>query len=196
MMQAYFLKSGQRMVTDKGLASMGYGLSGAIGAAFANPKVKTILVEGDGGFAQNLQEVGTVEINRLNLKMFIFSNQGYASIRTTQKSYFDGNYLGCDRETGLGFPDWELIFKAFNVPVITMGSELFQSEDVLNLFNNDGPAAFIVPLDPEQIYYPKVTSKVLPNGKMESNPIHLMTPALPAEVSAKAYRYLPDIFRV
>ena len=111
MMQAYFLKDRQRMVTDKGLASMGYGLSGAIGASFANRGTKTILVEGDGGFAQNLQEIGTVEINHLNLKMFIFSNQGYASIRTTQKSYFDGNYLGCDRNTGLGFPDWELIFK-------------------------------------------------------------------------------------
>ena len=195
MMQAYFLKDRQRMVTDKGLASMGYGLSGAIGASFANRETKTILVEGDGGFAQNLQEIGTVEINHLNLKMFIFSNQGYASIRTTQKSYFDGNYLGCDRNTGLGFPDWELIFKAFNVPVITMSNDLFESSEVARLFDMDGPAAFIVPLDPEQIYYPKVTSKVLPNGKMESNPIHLMTPALSSELLPIAYRYLPEEFR-
>ena len=195
MMQAYFLKDRQRMVTDKGLASMGYGLSGAIGASFANREAKTILVEGDGGFAQNLQEIGTVEINQLNLKMFIFSNQGYASIRTTQKSYFGGNYLGCDRNTGLGFPDWELIFKAFNVPVITMSNELFESSEVARLFDIHGPAAFIVPLDPEQIYYPKVTSKVLPTGKMESNPIHLMTPALSAELFPLAYRYLPEEFR-
>jgi len=195
MMQGYFLKREQRMVTDKGLASMGYGLSGAIGASFANRKTKTILVEGDGGFAQNLQEIGTVEINQLNLKMFIFSNQGYASIRTTQKSYFDGNYLGCDRNTGLGFPNWELIFKAFNVPVVTMNNDLFDSEEICKLFDSDGPAAFIVPLDPEQIYYPKVTSKVLANGKMESNPIHLMTPPLETAIISKAYRYLPQEFR-
>lgn len=195
MMQAYYLKGGQRMVTDKGLASMGYGLSGAIGAAFANPEVRTILVEGDGGFAQNLQEIGTVEINDLNLKMFIFSNQGYASIRTTQKTYFGGNYLGCDRNTGLGFPDWKLIFEAFNVPVVTVNNNLFNSPKVNELFSKKGPAAFIVPLDPEQIYYPKVTSKVLPTGKMESNPIHLMTPALPSGIASRAYKYLPQEFR-
>ena len=195
MMQAYFLKGGQRMVTDKGLASMGYGLSGAIGAAFAKRGTKTILVEGDGGFAQNLQELGTVEINQLDLKIFIFSNQGYASIRTTQKSYFGGNYLGCDRNTGLGFPDWEKIFSAFNIPVITLTNQLFESREVDSLFQSKGPAAFIVPLDPEQIYYPKVMSKILKTGKMESNPIHLMTPVLEREVLLKAYKYLPEEFR-
>jgi acetolactate synthase-1/2/3 large subunit len=173
MMQGYFLKSGQRMVTNKGLASMGYGLSGAIGASFAKPESRTILVEGDGGFAQNLQEIGTAEINRLNLKIFIFSNQGYASIRTTQKTYFS----------------------AFNVPVVTMSNELFNSDEVIELFESKGPAAFIVPLDPEQIYYPKVTSKVLSSGKMVSNPIHLMTPFLSSEIIPIAYKYLPSELR-
>jgi acetolactate synthase-1/2/3 large subunit len=195
MMQSYFLRSEQRMVTDKGLASMGYGLSGAIGASFARLASRTILVEGDGGFAQNLQELGTVEVNHLNLKIFIFSNQGYASIRTTQKSYFGGNYLGCDRETGLGFPNWEKLFGAFNIPVHTMDKDMFSNSKAKQLFENSGPAAFVVTLDPEQIFYPKVTSKVLPNGKMESNPIHLMTPALPENLHESVYRYLPTEFR-
>jgi len=191
MMQAFFLKNGQRMLTDKGLASMGYGLSGAIGASFANKSSRTILVEGDGGFSQNMQELGTVSVNNLNLKMFIFSNQGYASIRTTQKSYFDGNYVGCDRETGLGFPDWEKLFNAFNIPVVVLKKNVFLDKDVKELFDSAGPAAFIVTLDPEQIFYPKVTSKVLANGKMESNPIHLMTPKLDDEIAENVYRYLP-----
>ena len=45
-------------------------------------------------------------VNDLNLKIFIFANEGYASIRTTQRNYFGGAYLGCDTSTGLGFPDW------------------------------------------------------------------------------------------
>ena len=89
MMQAFEIKEGQVMITDKGLASMGYGLSGAIGASIANPEVRTILTEGDGGFAQNFQELGTAALRKLNLKIFIYSNQGYASIRTMQKSYFN-----------------------------------------------------------------------------------------------------------
>jgi len=57
VMQMFRHKAGQSVTTDKGLASMGYGLSGAIGASFANPDRNVILVEGDGGFAQNLQEL-------------------------------------------------------------------------------------------------------------------------------------------
>ena len=130
-----------------------------------------------------------------NLKIFIFSNQGYASIRTTQKSYFGGNYVGCDRQTGLGFPDWEKLFVAFGIPVHTLTQNIFDHPEAMQLFNTSGPAAFIVSLDPEQIFYPKVTSKVLANGKMESNPIHLMTPELEKDLAEKVYRYLPSELR-
>ena len=71
-MQVYKQKYGQRILTNKSLASMGYGLSGAIGAALVRGELgRTILIEGDGGFAQNLQELGTAELNKLNLKIFI-----------------------------------------------------------------------------------------------------------------------------
>jgi acetolactate synthase-1/2/3 large subunit len=106
MMQAFNQKSGQIIVSNKGLASMGYGLSGAIGAAYANPNKRVILVEGDGGFAQNLQELGTAVVSGAALKIFIYSNNGYASIRMTQRNYFYGSYVGCDSSTVLGLPDW------------------------------------------------------------------------------------------
>jgi acetolactate synthase-1/2/3 large subunit len=72
---------------------MGNGLSGAIGAAYANPNKRVILVEGDGGFAQNLQELGSAVVSGAALKMFIYLNNGYASIRMTQRNYFDGSQL-------------------------------------------------------------------------------------------------------
>jgi acetolactate synthase-1/2/3 large subunit len=100
-MQSAEFPLGTFVVTDKGMASMGYGLGGAIGAAFKTGS-RVIHIEGDGGFAQNLQELGTVSVNNLPLKIFIFDNGGYASIRMTQKSYFDGHYVGCDEKTGLG----------------------------------------------------------------------------------------------
>jgi acetolactate synthase-1/2/3 large subunit len=119
MQQAFQVKRGQRAFNNGGLAAMGYGLGGAIGAAVAAKGRRTILVEGDGGFIQNLQELGTVSINRLNLKTFIFDNNGYASIRMTQRNYFSGHYVGCDFETGLGIPRWENLFAAYGIPVIT-----------------------------------------------------------------------------
>jgi acetolactate synthase I/II/III large subunit len=190
MMQALLQKEGQVIITDKGLASMGYGLSGALGAALALPARRTTLVEGDGGFAQNLQELATVRVNDLNIKIFIFANEGYASIRSTQRNYFDGAYLGCDTRTGLGFPDWLNLFGAFGIPGIELSEGWTESGPFLELWEADGPAAFIVPVDPEQTYFPKISSRVRADGGMESNPLHMMSPDLEPDLASRMGRYL------
>ncbi|MYN10034.1 thiamine pyrophosphate-binding protein [Pseudoduganella aquatica] len=190
MMQTFAQQRGQTIVTNKGLASMGYGLSGAIGAALAHPDRRTLLVEGDGGFAQNLQEIGTAAVNKLNLKMFIFDDNGYASIRMTQKNYFGGSYIGCDINSGLGLPDWEQLFKAWNVPALRIGKDFDGSADFAALFDAPGPAAFIVSIDPEQSYFPKIMSRVTESGAMESNPLHQMSPALDDALQRATMRYL------
>lgn len=190
MMQAFLQKQGQIIVTDKGLASMGYGLSGAIGAATAKPESRVILVEGDGGFTQNLQELATVAANKLNLKIFLFSNHGYASIRMTQKNYFGGAYLGCDEKSGLGFPNWALLFAAYGIPFKQLEPGWFHDQTTLGAWTTEGPAAFQVPLDPEQTFFPKISSLVKADGGMESNPLHLMTPELGEEECHRLMRYL------
>lgn len=176
-MQLYKQRFGQRIITNKSLASMGYGLSGAIGACFSeNNFCRTILIEGDGGFAQNLQEVGTAEINNLNLKMFIFHDQGHASIRMTQINYFEGKYLGCDKKSGLGLPIWDKLFNAWNVPVVHINKGFENDPIFLKHFNQPGLCAFIVHIDPEQTYLPKISSQITSTGSMISNPIDKMTP--------------------
>jgi acetolactate synthase-1/2/3 large subunit len=178
MMQAFQQRQGQVMITDKGLASMGYGLSGAIGAAVAAPDRKVVLVEGDGGFTQNLQELATVAANALNLKIFLFSNNGYASIRMTQKNYFGGAYLGCDVESGLGFPNWDKLFDAYGISMMTLEDGWFDQEDFIAAFTGSLPFAFMVPIDPSQTFFPKISSRVRADGGMESNPLHRMSPDL------------------
>lgn len=190
MMQTFRQKFGQLIVTNKGLASMGYGLSGAIGTAFAHPERRVVLIEGDGGFAQNLQEIGTAAINRLNLKMFIFDDSGYASIRMTQRSYFGGRYVGCDRDTGLGLPDWEKLFSAWDVPVLRIRTGYDTDPDFVSRFSAKGPVAFIVSIDPEQTYFPKIMSRVTDTGSMESNPLHKMSPDLAPEVQTLVDKFL------
>jgi acetolactate synthase-1/2/3 large subunit len=177
-MQLYKQKLGQRILTNKSLASMGYGLSGAIGAAIAGRTRRTILIEGDGGFAQNMQELGTASINQLNLKMFIFDDQGHASIRMTQRSYFQGKYLGCDTSSGLGLPIWDKLFGAWNVPVMRLPLDFTKDAEFQARMRAPGPSAFIVPIDPEQTYFPKIASRITASGSMESNPIDRMSPEI------------------
>ncbi len=190
-MQTFSVKKGQKVVTNKGLASMGYGLSGAIGAA-ESTGLLTVLVEGDGGFAQNIQELGTAVQGNLNLKMFVFSNSGYASIRMTQKNYFDGAYLGCDIDTGLGLPDLRLIADAYKLPYTSITNSTDLGRDLEEICKRVGPELIEVRIDPDQTYYPKITSRILPNGSMESNPLHLMTPDLSPEEISLFLPYLSD----
>lgn len=178
-MQLYKQKEGQKIVTNKSLASMGYGLSGAIGACIAAQNLRrTILIEGDGGFAQNMQELGTAELNKLNLKIFIFNDQGHASIRMTQINYFGGKYLGCDRGSGLGLPNWGRLFSAWDIPSMEINRGFAKSEEFLGRFNSKGIQAFLVAIDPEQTYFPKISSRITSTGSMESNPIDMMSPEI------------------
>lgn len=185
-MQLYQQKLGQRMLTNKSLAAMGYGLSGAIGAAIAGKGRRTILIEGDGGFAQNMQELGTAAINGLNLKIFIFDDQGHASIRMTQRSYFGGKYLGCDTRSGLGLPKWERLFAAWDIDVMRLPLDFTRDGEFRARMDRPGIQAFIVPIDPEQTYFPKISSRITASGSMESNPIDRMTPEIDYLAPAKS----------
>jgi acetolactate synthase-1/2/3 large subunit len=190
-MQALIPKFGQTIITNKGLASMGYGLSGAIGAA-ESTQARTILIEGDGGFAQNLQELGTLAAQGLNVKVFIFSNSGYASIRMTQRNYFNGAYLGCDTETGLGLPDWSLIAMAYGLRYSKLEDVNLLDLALSEVLSRIEPEIIEVKIDPEQTYFPKITSRILPSGAMASNPLHLMTPDLSPDEIEQYLPYLKD----
>lgn len=193
MMQVFEQKFGQKIITNKGLASMGYGLSGAIGASIANPNKRVFLIEGDGSFSQNLQEIGTAAINNCNLKVFIFDDGGYASIRMTQRSYFKGKYVGCDTQTGLGLPNWKKLFEAWSVPVFKLDPKSFNDESIEMHLEKPGFAAYIVPIDPEQTYLPKITSQVSETRGMISNPLHLMTPDLEEPIKSEVFKYIKGV---
>lgn len=191
IMQGFQQRAGQLLTNDKALASMGYGLAGAIGTSVAHPDKTTVLVEGDGGFAQNATEVGTVANRNLNLKMIVFSNGGYASIRLSQKAYFDGNYIGCDAETGIGLPNWPDFFAAYNIPSVELNGPLGESDAARALLAAPGPGAIIANVHKEQPFYPKLTSRIFPDGSMKSNPLHILYPPLEPAVADQVFRYLP-----
>jgi acetolactate synthase-1/2/3 large subunit len=191
-MQAFEQKARQIVVSNKGLASMGYGLAGAIGASFANNRSRVILIEGDGGFAQNLQELATVKRNNLPIKMVIFDNGGYASIRMTQLNYFNGAYIGCDEESGLGAPDWQVLFEAYNIPCVQLNMDKNMCSQLANFLHSPGAGALLVPIHRDQTYYPKIGSRVIANGSMQSNPLHLMTPDLNSDIYKRVFRFLKE----
>jgi acetolactate synthase-1/2/3 large subunit len=195
VMQSFQQKTGQLLTNNKGLASMGYGLAGAIGTAIALPEFRTLLFEGDGGFAQNIGDLGTLSLRQLNLKIFLFSNEGFASIRISQKTNFKGNYIGCDADTGIGLPNWSNLFSAFNIPNLEITSTSSFNEEFKSLFDSPGPAAFILNIDKEQAFFPKLASSTLPNGQIVSNPLHLMSPEINPNLVEEVFPYLDSKYK-
>ena len=91
--QTLKIKSEQRLFSNSGAASMGYGLPAAIGASVANLNKKIICIEGDGSIQMNIQELATLKSNKLKIKLIIIENGGYLSIKQTQERFFNENYI-------------------------------------------------------------------------------------------------------
>jgi len=102
-LQEWRLKPGQRFTTNFVFGQMGAGLSTAIGATLATGR-RVLLIEGDGGWQLNFQELATVRRLNLPIIMFVLNNNGYHSIREMQKNRFDGRLVACDDTSGLELP--------------------------------------------------------------------------------------------
>jgi acetolactate synthase-1/2/3 large subunit len=189
-MQTFENQPRQIVMSSKGLGSMGIGPGGAIGTQISTGKI-TLLFDGDGGFIQNSQELGVIAARNLPVKIFVFSNDGYSSIRTTQKKYFSGNYVGCDASTGLGFPNLELYAAAFGINFYRSESKI-EIDRLTKIINDADPWLIEVIVDPDQEYLPKINSRITPSGSMESNALHVMWPELNDEKSRVVFKYLID----
>lgn len=102
--QAIRLREGQRCVASGGQAEMGYTLPATVGVSYARNKGQVIGITGDGSFQMNIQELQTIVHNDLPVKTFVWNNDGYLSIRATQKKFFEGRSIGTDQSSGVSFP--------------------------------------------------------------------------------------------
>jgi len=177
-MQAFKVRKGQRIFNSQGLGAMGFGLPAAIGGCIASQGRRTIMIEGDGGFAMNLQELETVKRLNLPIKIIILNNQGYGSIRNTQNSYFEGRcYASCEAG-GLTLPNWEKVAKTFTLPYHRLANQKNMDLSLKQILSTSGPVFCEVMVSPEQQTAPRVLSRKTKDGHMETTPMEDMSPLL------------------
>lgn len=179
--QAMHIKRGQRLFTNSGCAAMGYGFPAAIGCCVAKQGERVICVDGDGSFQMNIQELQTVVHHRMNLKIFILNNNGYHSIRQTQTNLFEPPLVGVCAENGISFPDLEKLASAYGVSYERIETLQEISGKTKRALEMTGPVICEVIVDPKQNFAPKLSSKVLPDGRIVSPEIDDMFPFLPRE---------------
>jgi acetolactate synthase-1/2/3 large subunit len=166
-LQTLTLKKDQRLYTNVGCASMGYGLPAAIGACFANDKKPVICVEGDGSIQMNIQELQTVVHHNLPLKIIIINNDGYVSIKMTQESFFKGKEVASGKESGISFPDMKKISDAYGIKYINIKNNSEIENSLKEMMNYNGPIICEVFTHPREKHEPKVMHKgVDSNGKI------------------------------
>ena len=175
--QALRLKRGMRLIGNSGTASMGYELPAATGACFASGR-RVICFAGDGSIQMNIQELETIAFNLLPVKIFIFDNGGYLSIRQTQDNMFGGHYVGEAPRSGVGFPDMVRIGDAYGIPSERVSTHAGLDAAIDRALASGGPALVVVAMDPQQKFAPKVASERLPDGRIVSKPLEDMWPFL------------------
>lgn len=179
--QAAKIKKGQRLYTNSGCASMGYGLPAALGACVASNNKRIICLEGDGSIQMNLQELATVSYNRHNIKIIWLNNNGYHSIRQTQTNLFKGNLVGADLNSGVAIPEAEKIANAFDLPYIKIDSLSHIDNKLKKMLSIEGPVLCEVVLDINQNFEPKLSSKIHKDGSITSPTLDDMFPFLDRE---------------
>ena len=180
--QAATIRKGQRLFHNSGCAAMGYDLPAAVGVATAFPdRERIICIAGDGSMMMNLQELQTIVSRRLPVKIFVLNNSGYHSIRQTQANFFPDNIIGCGTDSGLSFPDYREIARAFGFAFQRCNCHAELDETIDATLKSKGPAMCEIVLDLNQAFSPKLSSRKLDDGRMITAPLEDMAPFLSRE---------------
>jgi acetolactate synthase I/II/III large subunit len=174
-------RNGQRIYHTAGLGSMGYGLPTSLAVSIGGGRKRTILVDGDGGFQFNIQELETAARLKLPVKFFVLNNNGYASIRASQKAYFGKANIGCDSATGLTVPELSKIAAAYNISCLVIPDQRNLREDVKRALAMDGPVIVDVHVIPDEVRAPRLQSYQKPDGSFVSKPLEDLFPFLDRE---------------
>ena len=160
-MQVMDLKGNQRLITNTGCAPMGYGLPAALGAATHH---KIVCIEGDGSLHLNIQELQTMKHYNLPIKLILLNNNGYLSIKVSQKTFFEGRYVTSEKNSGVSFPNFEKVIKAYDLPYFNIRNNQDIHPTLEEFLAYEGPAILEVFTDPDESHQPKVVAKLDDNG--------------------------------
>jgi acetolactate synthase-1/2/3 large subunit len=129
----------------------------------------------------NVQELLTIGANKLPIKVFVFNNEGYGSIKATQNNFFEGRFVGCGPSSNVYNPDFEKLACAFGLDYVRADRHSTLRVSLAKVVDAQGPVLCEVMISPEQWISPKATSFRNAEGKLESKPLDDMFPFLPVE---------------
>ncbi|XP_039161809.1 acetolactate synthase 3, chloroplastic [Eucalyptus grandis] len=128
--QFYNYRRPRQWLTSGGLGAMGFGLPAAIGAAVAKPDAIVVDIDGDGSFIMNVQELATIRVENLPVKILLLNNQYLGMVVQWEDRFYKANradsYLGDPSRESEIFPDVLKFAEACGIP----GARVTKKADV------------------------------------------------------------------
>ncbi|MBQ9759122.1 MAG: acetolactate synthase large subunit, partial [Opitutales bacterium] len=150
--QYYHFKNPRTFISSLGSGTMGFGVPAACGVAAAHPDKIVVNVDGDGSVLMNIQELATMSVEKLPVKIVILNNQFLGMVAQWEDCFYgsnrgqtllgDVNNIGSpDNIPGL-FPDFVTIAKGFGVN----GRRVIKREELHDAMREmlDTPGPFVL----------------------------------------------------
>lgn len=176
--QAIKVRKQQRYITSGAQAEMGYTLPAVIGAYYGDKNKDIIGITGEGSLQMNIQEIQTIVHEQLPIKIFIWNNGGYLSIKASQDKFFKGFYVGVDNNSGISFPDLKKLCDAYGINFLRVEGTKDLEDGIKSTLNFKGPMICEVMCEKDQLVIPTLSSYKNEEGKIESKPLEDLFPFL------------------
>ena len=158
-MQGYEPRVKQTIFSAFNHSPMGYAFPASIGVKLAKPDCEVVCITGDGGLNMNIQELGTLALQNLPIKIFILNNEEYGIIKQTQTTWLDSNYVCSDIASGVACPDFLRIAQAYDIKTANISNHDNLNEIIQYVLSyDDGPIICNVKIKPNQEILPKLSS--------------------------------------
>lgn len=168
--QYYLFDKPHMLLTSGGLGTMGYGMPAAMGAAMAQDTCPVIDIAGDGSIQMNIQELATLAINKIPVKIVILNNSYLGMVRQWQELFHDKRYsstclrggtlctecVGPEKCTKAYIPDFVALAKSYSVAAFRANKPEDVEQTLRDGLAIDGPALMEFIVAQEENVYPMV----------------------------------------
>ncbi|XP_016575201.1 acetolactate synthase 2, chloroplastic [Capsicum annuum] len=141
--QYYKYKNPMQLLTSSGFGAMGFGLPAAVGAALARPDAIVVDIDGDGSFMMNVQELATIRVENLPIKMMIINNQHLGMAIQWEDRFYKANradsYLGNPSNKSKIFPNMLKLAEACDIPAARVTHKDDVRVSIQKMLDTPGP---------------------------------------------------------
>lgn len=160
--QFYKYRRPRQWLTSGGLGAMGFGLPAAIGAAVANPDAIIVDIDGDGSFLMNVQELATIKVEKLPIKILLLNNQHLGMVVQWEDRFFKANrahtYLGDPSRESEIFPNMLKFAEACGIPGAQVARKADLRAAIQTMLDTPGPYLLDVIVPHQEHVLPMIPS--------------------------------------